>query len=338
MTPLMLPVASDHANPEIVRMLLAKNPDVRAESELGETALGWAAKFKQPAVLPIVQKASLGVTTPGGAPTVVGRAGISDVRQAAEKSMALMQSTTVSFFREGGCVRCHAQHITGMAVVIARQKGLRYDEPAAEEVLRATRLEFGSRADQFLERVDGPSDAILTTALYALAFQSVPGDRVTDAMIRSIASQQYSDGHWSGTGIVRPPTSDGDLSITAASIHVLRHYGAPALKEEMDARTAHAMQWLLQTEPSTTEDAVMQLLGAKWGGADSATLDRFRRKVLTLQREDGGWAQTPQLPSDAYGTATALYALYEGGGTQPSDAAYRRGVQFLLRTQAADGS
>jgi squalene cyclase len=44
------------------------------------------------------------------------------------------------------------------------------------------------------------------------------------------------------------------------------------------------------------------------------------------------------MPSDAYATGTALVALHEAGGLRPGDAAYRRGVAFLLRTQRPDGS
>jgi hypothetical protein len=178
-----------------------------------------------------------------------------------------------------------------MAVGIAREKGIPYERAAAEDVVRATRLEFASRTDQFLERIDGPADAILTAALTSLAVQNISADRITDAMIHSIAGQQHADGRWVGIGIVRPPTADGDLSVTAASIRVLRHYAPPALKSEMDERVSRALAWLLRAESSTTEDAVMQLLGAKWGGADAVTLDRFKRRLLALQREDGGWGR-----------------------------------------------
>jgi len=338
MTPLMLATASDHASPEVVRVLLARKPDVTIRSEAGETALAWAGKFRNSAILDPVQKASAGMAPPSVVRNAVDRAGASDVRTAAAKSLSLVQKNTASFLREGGCVGCHAQHITGMAVGIAREKGIPYERAAAEDVVRATRLEFASRTDQFLERIDGPADAILTAALTSLAVQNISADRITDAMIHSIAGQQHADGRWVGIGIVRPPTADGDLSVTAASIRVLRHYAPPALKSEMDERVSRALAWLLRAESSTTEDAVMQLLGAKWGGADAVTLDRFKRRLLALQREDGGWGQMPQLPSDAYGTATSLYALHDGGGVGSSDAAYTRGVRFLLNTQAPDGS
>src|SRR6185295_11673436 len=59
--------------------------------------------------------------------------------------------------------------------------------------------------------------------------------------------------------------------------------------------------------------------------------------LTTAQRPDGGWAQLTSLQSDAYATGEALVALREAG-VRPDDAAYRRGVQFLLSTQLVDGS
>ena len=44
------------------------------------------------------------------------------------------------------------------------------------------------------------------------------------------------------------------------------------------------------------------------------------------------------MTSDAYATGQALVALAESGAVRTSDAAYTRGVQFLLTTQFADGS
>ena len=61
------------------------------------------------------------------------------------------------------------------------------------------------------------------------------------------------------------------------------------------------------------------------------------RKLAALQREDGGWGQTPDLPSDAYATGQALYTMHELG-VPVNDPAYRRGVQYLLQNQAEDGS
>jgi hypothetical protein len=59
--------------------------------------------------------------------------------------------------------------------------------------------------------------------------------------------------------------------------------------------------------------------------------------LISLQRADGGWAQTPDLTSDAYATGQVLYTIHELG-VPAANQAYRQGVAYLLRTQLADGS
>ena len=50
-TPLMLAAANDHANPETVRLLLARSADTQTKTRAGETASDWAAKFGDAAVI-----------------------------------------------------------------------------------------------------------------------------------------------------------------------------------------------------------------------------------------------------------------------------------------------
>lgn len=80
----------------------------------------------------------------------------------------------------------------------------------------------------------------------------------------------------------------------------------------------------------------MRLLGLKWAGAPAAAVDKAAREVLSKQRASGGWGQNDFLPEDAYATGQALYALSEAG--MAGNAAFRKGADYLLRTQAPDGS
>src|SRR5215471_3078978 len=50
-SPLMLAAATDHANPEIARLLLASSADTKPKTRGGETASDWAAKFGDAEVL-----------------------------------------------------------------------------------------------------------------------------------------------------------------------------------------------------------------------------------------------------------------------------------------------
>jgi hypothetical protein len=94
---------------------------------------------------------------------------------------------------------------------------------------------------------------------------------------------------------------------------------------------------LKQAQPKTTEDKSFRLLGPSWAKADRASSHSAARSLLADQRSDGGGAQLPTLSSYAYATGQALVALRESRAISASDAAYRRGSEFLLNTHFADG-
>lgn len=340
MTPLMLAVATDHPNYAVINALLAKHPKMDVKSKANETALAWSAKFQDPSVLAAVSQASPSFAAPTLTPVSVPRANGNRPQDASEKGIALLQKSSATFFQQSGCVSCHAQNMSMIAAGTARRQGIHFDETAQAEMARTLRLQFAAFGEGLLERLDPPVVDILIYALYALAAEGVAPDRVTDAMIHNLAAQQQVDGSWGKVdlGIRRPPMADAGFSATALAIRALKQYAPAGRKAEMEQRIGRASKWLLTAEPRTTEDAVMQLLGAKWSDANPATIAQLTEKVLALQRADGGWAQTPHLSSDAYATGTALYALQEPGGLTNTHQAYRRGTQFLLATQAADGS
>lgn len=130
---------------------------------------------------------------------------------------------------------------------------------------------------------------------------------------------------------------DGDFSRTAIAIRCLRVYGPPSRKAEFDQRVESAAAWLKAANPLSTEERNKQLLGLVWAGRDVKRLQDQLGKLLSLQRVDGGWSQTPGLASDAYATGQVLFTLRELG-VSVNDRAYRRGVEYLLRTQLNDGS
>ena len=57
-----------------------------------------------------------------------------------------------------------------------------------------------------------------------------------------------------------------------------------------------------------------------------------------MQKSDGGWSQFPTLTSDAYATGQVLFALNTAGKMPATDPVYRKGIEYLLRTQLPDGS
>ncbi len=79
-------------------------------------------------------------------------------------------------------------------------------------------------------------------------------------------------------------------------------------------------------------------LGLAWAGAPAATITTAARALAATQREDGGWSQLATMGSDAYASGQALFALNTAARMAVSDPVFRKGIDYLLRTQHADGS
>ncbi|HEV2687073.1 MAG TPA: ankyrin repeat domain-containing protein, partial [Bryobacteraceae bacterium] len=336
MTPLMLAIASDHPNPRVVRLLLDRGADPNIKSKSGETSIDWAKKFANP---PVLQALGLDIKQTAAAPALMS-AGNSKLtpREAVEKSLPLLQKSSNGFFTEGGCVSCHAQNFTAMTVSVARANNIPVDEKIAAEQLKVVRLQWASLDQILLQRLDPPGaqDTIMYSVMNLAAAGAKP-DRGIDAMIHNIAGEQHRQGNWSLPYVARPPMEDGDFSRTSICLRALKTYSLPGRQAEFDDRIHRAAAWLKSSTPRTTEDRSMQLLGLKWAGSNTRELQDPLHNLVTLQRSDGGWAQTPDLASDAYATGQVLYTMHELG-IPANDAAYRRGVAFLLKTQLPDGS
>jgi hypothetical protein len=130
---------------------------------------------------------------------------------------------------------------------------------------------------------------------------------------------------------------ESEITTAAYCVKVLREYMIPSRRAEFEERLGRARTWLLAARPRQTYERADQLMGLKWAGASTEQLATVAKALVGEQRADGGWAQRSTLASDAYGTGLAMRALRESG--QPGlEAAYRRGTEFLMKTQMEDGS
>jgi ankyrin repeat protein len=154
---------------------------------------------------------------------------------------------------------------------------------------------------------------------------------------RLLAARQEADGHWE-TDDQRPPQSYSPFTATATSLRAIQLYRHPSQNADIEARVARARSWLLSHKPRATEERVYQLLGASWASADRSTLQKMAAELKATQRADGGWSSLDGLFSEAYSTSQVLIALHEAGGVEVQDPAWRRGIAYLLDTQAPNGS
>ena len=136
---------------------------------------------------------------------------------------------------------------------------------------------------------------------------------------------------------IRPPIESNDIEVTAVAMRALQMYGPGTQPEAFRQAVERARDWLAAARPQAVEEHAFRLLGLSWAGAERGLIEGAVRELLATQRSDGGWAQLPTMASDAYATGEALVAL-QHGGVGLEHAAFRRGVEFLLRTQLEDGS
>jgi hypothetical protein len=339
MTPLMFAVATDRPQPRIIQMLLDAGASTTLRSKADETALDWARKFNNPAVLAEFGMVSLTTQRPNsaaaGGPRPVSTTTLSS-REAVERSLPLLRSSSARMMSNGGCVACHAQPLTGLAIGAARVQGWTSEGATRETGEIAATTTAATPEIMLLRDAGGRPDSWLYSLLF-LATDGAPPNRTTDAMVRFVAAKQRKDGTWRGMGGTRAPMQDGDVSRTALAIRALTAYATPAYRNEYAQRVTRAAGWLAKQTPVSTEQRVMQLLGLHWADAAAKVRQAGVRELLAEQRPDGGWGQTPYLGSDAYATGQALYTLRELG-VPAADAALQRGAAFLRRTQAPDGS
>jgi ankyrin repeat protein len=238
MTPLMLAISSDRPDPRVVRLLLHQGADPRIQSKIGETSLDWAKKFRHAEIMKLLGIDGAQAATAAALHPSTEHKPLNE-KEAVDKSLSLLQETSPSFLREGGCVACHAQNLTGMAVGVARANGLRVNEAAAAEQLKTVKRQFASFDQILLQRMDpaGAIDLIMYSVL-ELAAEGVAPDRVIDAMVYNIAGEQRSTGNWHIPGIARPPMEDGDFARTAVSLRCLSVYSIPGRKAEFDQRVS----------------------------------------------------------------------------------------------------
>ena len=131
--------------------------------------------------------------------------------------------------------------------------------------------------------------------------------------------------------------TNGDLQTAALSVYSLKHYSPAGSRAEGVAAIGKARTWLERQTPTNTQDRAFHLMGLVWANASADSIRRATKALTETQRPEGGWSQLPMMGSDAYATGEALYALHTAGVATTSPV-YAKGVSYLLRTQAADGT
>lgn len=258
-------------------------------------------------------------------------------REAVQKSLPLMQKVGPKFWFGAGCISCHNNTLPDMAVTIARERGFAVNETAAKAATKLDADILETRRERLLEALPpGGGQNTMGSLLFSLSVQGFPRDEAMEAGARFLKILQSPDGSWPVLNH-RPPLVASTMTLTAFSIRALQAYAPESLKTNYDESVSKAVAWVAQTEPRVTEEYAFKIFGLAWGHGPHGAIDQTAAILQRQQRADGGWSQLPALESDAYATGQALVAL-QTAGMETTDPVYKRGVEFLIRTQSADGS
>jgi ankyrin repeat protein len=334
-TALMRAAYSDLADPERVRLLLDHGADVNAQANNGDTALKKAERKGPTDVAKL-----LGIPNSEDSPVQMAKP--VDVHTALLRSLPLLQKTGPSFFAGSGCISCHHQSLPAMAVSIAREHGFPVDETAEKAVVKLVADYLDARRERLLEGISPPGVQDTTSyILFGLAVEHFPGSEAVEAAARYLKVRQSQDGSWQ-VAVHRPPLESSTITVTALVMRDLAAFAPAPLRAEYNASIAKAAVYLAQAQPLSNEDYAYKILGlvwtkGVWSKGPKAAIAQTAAALARRQRADGGWSQLPTLESDAYATGQALVAL-EASGMKTTNPVYKNGVDFLLRTQLADGS
>jgi ankyrin repeat protein len=329
---LMLAAAAVRRNPEMVRILLEGGATINLTDEKGRTALDWALTQGETELASLLRKAGGKAMTRPSRPTPVEEPR-TPVAGLAKVIPLLAEAGPVSA-RKVACVNCHNNSLAALALRAAREHGSVIPDQVANHYVQTYPKTMGF----FWETAFWSNRFGTGYVEWALAELDYPRSVQTDVLVGRSLRTQREDGRWGNDGdSIRPPLSANAIKTTAFNIRVLDKWAPPVMRAEAQKAIAHGRAYLKAASASDTQDLVFQLLGLRWAGATTEEIEPVSGRLLALQREDGGWGQLPTMPTDAYATGQALYALRTGTRTPPS-AAYQRGVAYLLRNQLVDGS
>jgi ankyrin repeat protein len=337
--------ASDTATTDVIQefIKLGASPNSKAANlhtthgygVAAESVLDWASRLGDTPVLKLLASIT-GEKPRSEVSDSSPRLGAATPRDAVNKALPRLYEGGREFFKRSGCMSCHHNMLQSAAYSIARSRGIATNADEVRKNYQQLLSWANGNREGLFQDIDLPGgDTTSGYLLLALGAVGHPRDRATDALVHNLAGSQSLDGAFQ-VRADRPPIESGRVTPTALCIRGLRKYAIPGRSAEFDVRIRRAGAWLSDYSPRTGEEKSMRLLGMVWAGMNRALIREAAAAWAAEQREDGGWAQLTTLPSDAYATGQALYALYTSGSL--SDDCLARAVRYLLATQAGDGT
>lgn len=188
-----------------------------------------------------------------------------------------------------------------------------------------------------------------TTAEYFLLLAEIGQKQTIQTRLPLVIALQKPEGDWD---IGNPNVQEvkNFPSVTGFTLAMMEAGGLKAQSEstayewllsKQDAKGHWGQSWEYYDCPAYGLWAVLRALKGEFAEADIVAKERAIRYMLEEQREDGSWYFVGSVPnkvaSAALQTALMLAAI-EYVSFENKDKVVKKGLEFLLKTQRADGS
>ena len=260
------------------------------------------------------------------------------MRSAIVKAIPTLEAGTIGSANERQCFTCHSQALPVFTLKEAKNRGFAIDSENLRRQLKHTHEHLKRGLDGYRE-AKGQGGGALTAgyAMWTLEVGEWPADEVTEAVNHYLLELQKDLKHWRHRG-TRPPTSGSDFTVTYVALRSLNHFGTETQRVQIDVRRKEVAQWIFSKPADETEDMVFRLSSLRYLDIEPKQIEQAVSALKAKQRDNGGWGQMDDMASDAYATGSALVALMEEGHVSKTDPAIEKGIEYLLKTQAADGT
>jgi Squalene-hopene cyclase C-terminal domain len=283
------------------------------------------------------------------------------IRASVAKALPLLaKASAVEYPKHRDCFSCHNQAVPAVALSLARRRGFAVEAQTLAAIAEHTEADLNGAIDDYLKGKGQPGGIIRAGyALWTLEAAGWTPDETTAAVANYLEVAPGRRDHWQAHSD-RPPSESSDFTATSLAIRGLLAFAPRAKVNKAPAWRDRALKWVEQSKPMETEDRAFGLWSLKQLDAPPKQIEAAAQDLLRAQRPDGGWSQldpaadSPRTgkvakaqdaetiararASDAYATGLAMVALHQAGGVSTDFPAYRRGLDYLIRTQREDGS
>jgi len=258
-----------------------------------------------------------------------------------ERAVAFLVREVPAWSRENGCFSCHNNGDAARALYAARRSGFNVPATALADttawVSQPSRWEHNQGDPGFSDK--RLANLQFAASLLAAVETGHSSDRTAmRAAADKVATDQGEDGTWriEAQDTLGSPATYGTTLATFSAWRVLTQSDSSAAR----LAAAKAAGWLRHA-PMNNVPAAATLL--RFALRDDASQSRQRQVdaqafLRRAQTSDGGWGPYPNVPAEAFDTALALLALAELPRDAEVEAMVRRGRDFLIAQQRADGS